>query len=234
MGVRASKHTVMNEDVIGSVLRRGLRATGARSKALSNATDNERRLQIKRCLHIGRFPIMWKEKWIGPANLDRANLRIAGMETYAVVAAVLLQTILGLYGAVAEPQDDDPRIVYPKLQRIAYELQMILLMIAVVCSTYTMVMYLVVKIYTVTALGMWKDVAYEVFTASTARCRSHAFWTLIISIITFLLAFALDLYSKVKGIRGIALTLIAMAGITMLVRDGAEVLLNADEHVFGN
>eukprot|EP00959_Pyramimonas_sp_CCMP1952_P356145 7458525-Pyramimonas_sp.AAC.1 len=44
---------------------------------------------------------------------------------------------------------------------------MVLLMIAVLCSTYSMVMYLLIKIYAVTALGVYKDVAYRAFTVAT-------------------------------------------------------------------
>ncbi|CAK0857853.1 unnamed protein product, partial [Prorocentrum cordatum] len=175
-------------------------------------------------------------EWFGPANLERANLRITGMETYAIVAAVLLQVILGVYGSVSEPQLDDPRIRYPRLQRRVFEAQMVLLMIAVLCSTYTMVMFLLIKIYSVTALGLYKDVAYKAFTQATVGIRSDAFWALISSIITFLLAFSLNLYSKVKGNRGIAsvlwLSVVTIGFVVALLREGGQVLMIADKLIF--
>lgn len=231
--LRASKKVAKQEDHFGGKLRNQLRKTGVQApSAHLDAGDTEKK--IKRFLHIGRFPRMWKEEWVGPANLDRASLRIDGMETYAVVAAVLLQVILGLYGSIAEPEADDPRIKFPVLQRIVFETQMVLLMIAVLCSTYTMVIYLLIKIYAVTALGFYKDVAYKAFTVAMGRHRSHAFWALIAAIITFLLAFALNLYSKVKGIRGLALSLLAMCLLSLVLVEGAGVLLSADMYIFGS
>jgi hypothetical protein len=229
---RASEKRAKQEDHFGAKIREQLRKSGVKAPSPHlDAGDTEKK--IKRFLHIGRFPRMWKEEWVGPANLDRASLRIDGMETYAIVAAVLLQVILGLYGAISEPDLDDPRIKFPVLQRIVFEAQMVLLMIAVLCSTYTMVVYLLIKIYAVTALGVYKDVAYRAFTVATGRHRSHAFWALIAAIITFLLAFALNLYSKVKGKRGLVLSIVATCLVYMVLMEGAGVLLSADKYIFG-
>jgi len=184
---------------------------------------------VRQLLHCGRYPVMWKERWIGPANIDRAMLKITGMDTYALVAAVLLQVIIGLYTSVPEPSPDDPHIKYPRLQRIVFELQMTLLMVAVMCSTYTMVTFLLCKIYTVLSLGMYRDVAYDLFFQGTKRLRLSAFWSLIWSMNTFLLAFALNLYTRVKGNRGL---LLASAGILVLlpiVKDWMSILQLAEK-----
>lgn len=184
---------------------------------------------LRQILHCGRYPAMWKERWIGPANLDRANLKITGMDTYALVAAVLLQVIIGLYTSVPEPSADDPHIKYPRLQRIVFELQMALLLVAVMCSTYTMVTFLLCKIYTVLSLGMYRDVAYDLFFQGTRRLRVTSFWSLIWSMNAFLLAFALNLYTRIKGNRGL---LLAFAGILVLlpiVRDWMAILQLADK-----
>lgn len=157
----------------------------------------------KQVLHLGHYPMMWKDYIIGPADLDRANLRVTGMDTYALIAAVLLQVIIGLYGAVSEPADDDPRIPYPRIQRFVFELQIALSGMAMLCSAFTMVMFLFCKIYTVTALGLYKDVAYQNFQEATAPHRIHAFWSLIIALLAFMGAFSLNMCTKINGIRGI-------------------------------
>lgn len=231
VSLRAGKNAAKHEDHFGAKLRAQLRKTGVKPPSLH--LDAQREKNIKRFLHIGRFPRMWKDEWVGPADLGRASLRIDGMETYAIVAAVLLQVILGLYGSIAEPLADDPRIQYPVLQRVVFESQMVLLMIAVLCSTYTMIIFLLVKIYSVSSLGLYKDVAYMSFTMATGRYRSHAFWALIASIITFLVAFALNLFSKVKGHRGLALSVLTLCFVFLVLMEGAGVLLSADEHIFG-
>jgi hypothetical protein len=175
---------------------------------------------------------MWKERWIGPANLDRAMLKITGMDTYALVAAVLLQVIIGLYTSVPEPSADDPHIKYPRLQRIVFEAQMALLMIAVMCSTYTMVTFLLCKIYTVLALGMYRDVSYDLFFQGTKRLRVTAFWSLIWSMNTFLLAFSLNLYTRIKGNRGLLLAFVGILALLPVAHDWMDILSMASKYVY--
>eukprot|EP00441_Pelagodinium_beii_P047865 CAMPEP_0197625046 /NCGR_PEP_ID=MMETSP1338-20131121/4512_1 /TAXON_ID=43686 ORGANISM="Pelagodinium beii, Strain RCC1491" /NCGR_SAMPLE_ID=MMETSP1338 /ASSEMBLY_ACC=CAM_ASM_000754 /LENGTH=248 /DNA_ID=CAMNT_0043195347 /DNA_START=39 /DNA_END=782 /DNA_ORIENTATION=+ len=168
---------------------------------------------IRQILHFPvKYPVMWQERWLGPANLDRANLRITGMDTYALISAVLLQVIIGLYGTVEEPpeEDDQGTYKYPRLQKYLFEIQVLALMIAVVCSTYTMVMFLLCKIYTVMALAMYKDVAYDLFQKATATHRVHAFWSLIMAMNAFLVAFALNICRRIKGNRGIVFMIITL------------------------
>mmetsp|Transcript_51333 Transcript_51333/g.101953 ORF Transcript_51333/g.101953 Transcript_51333/m.101953 type:complete len:258 (+) Transcript_51333:57-830(+) len=187
---------------------------------------------VRQLMHCRRYLVMWQERWIGPANLDRANLKITGMDTYALVAAVLLQVIIGLYASVPEPAADDPHIKYPRLQRLVFEMQMALLLIAVMCSTYTMVTYLLCKIYTVMALGMYRDVSYDLFFLGTKRLRLAAFWSLIWSMNTFLLAFALNLYTRIKGNRGLLLAFFGILALLPIVRDWMAILGMADRFLY--
>jgi len=186
---------------------------------------------LRQMLHVGRYPVMWQERWIGPANLDRANLKITGMDTYAVVAAVLLQVIIGLYASVSEPSEDDPKIKYPRLQKYVFQLQMTLLMVAVMCSTYTMVSFLLCKVYAVMALGMYRDVSYDLFFQGTNNIRLSSFWSLIVSMETFLFAFALNLYTRVKGNRGVFLASVAIFVVFLLVREVMGIYALAEKFV---
>lgn len=164
---------------------------------------------------------------MGPANLDRANLRITGMDTYALVAAVLLQVLVGFYTSLSEPDEDTSS----KQKRI-FELQVVLLTIAVFCSTFTMVMFLLGKIYSVTALSMYKDVAYDIFHRATGRYRIGAFWSCICSMVAFIVAFALDLYKKMRGKRGVIATVLTVGGGIIMVREWAGMMLIAQRHIF--
>jgi len=180
-------------------------------------------------LHCGRYPVMWHERWIGPANLDRALLRITGMDTYAVVASVLLLVVIGLYTSVPEPSADDPTIKYPRLQRVVFDLQMVLLMIAVLGSTYTTVAFLLCKVYTTIALGMYRDVAYDLFFQGARQLRVAAFWSLICSMITFLLAFALNLFARIKRNRGLLLATTGIVSLLLVIRDWWDLLALAQK-----
>lgn len=220
----------------GSALAGGNLLTGGKARVTRQRSRVRRNVsvatKIKQITHVGRYPRMWRESWLGPANLDRANLRITGMETYSIIAAVLLQVILGLYSSIERPDENDPRVMYPRLQMFVFEIQMTLLMVAVLCSTYTMVMFLMIKVYSVTALGLHLDVAHEGFILATQRSRAGAFWSLIAATCSFLVAFALNLYSKVKGNKGLGLSFLAMCFLAALFREGMKVLSSADAHIF--
>ncbi|CAK9107943.1 unnamed protein product [Durusdinium trenchii] len=170
--------------------------------------------------------------WIGPENLDRAGLRVTGMDTYAIVASVLLQVITGFHSSVEEPDETDERLKYPNLHRLMYEGQMIFASISVVCSTYTMVMFLLCKIYSVMALGLYKDVSYDLFQAATGRFRLRAFWSLIIAMHSFLVAFAMNLFTRIKGNRGLMFFFVGMLGIIPVVYDWQIIYQIAEKYVY--
>eukprot|EP00913_Durusdinium_trenchii_P017495 g16440.t1 len=174
---------------------------------------------VRQFLHLHRYLQLWRVHWIGPENLDRAGLRVTGMDTYAIVASVLLQVITGFHSSVEEPDETDERLKYPNLHRLMYEGQMIFASISVVCSTYTMVMFLLCKIYSVMALGLYKDVSYDLFQAATGRFRLRAFWSLIIAMHSFLVAFAMNLFTRIKGNRGLMFFFVGMLGIIPVVYD---------------
>eukprot|EP00930_Biecheleria_cincta_P071574 TRINITY_DN59063_c0_g1_i1.p1 TRINITY_DN59063_c0_g1~~TRINITY_DN59063_c0_g1_i1.p1 ORF type:complete len:288 (+),score=46.44 TRINITY_DN59063_c0_g1_i1:34-864(+) len=184
-------------------------------------------VQIKRGLHIGRYPRMWWERWVGPANLDRVSLRLAGMDTYAIVASVLLQVILGLYGSIPVPDKDAPR----KTQ-LMFEAQMALLTVAVLCSTFTMVIFLLNKVYCATALGMWKDVSYETFLNKTGKIRADAFWSLILALSCFMGAFAINVLNAINNRRGIIIGVMTVLGAGYMLRELSSMMEMAKLYVF--
>ncbi|CAK8993216.1 unnamed protein product [Durusdinium trenchii] len=187
---------------------------------------------VRQALHLHRYLQLWRIHWIGPENLDRAGLRVTGMDTYAIVASVLLQVITGFYGSVPEPDDTDERLKYPNLHRLMYEGQMIFAGISVVCSTYTMVMFLLCKSYSVMALGMYKDVSYDLFQAASGRFRLRAFWSLIIAMHSFLISFAMNLFTRIKGNRGLAFFFVGMLGIIPVVFDWQIIYQIAKKYVY--
>lgn len=177
--------------------------------------------------HVTRFPGRMAERWLGPVNFDRANLRIDAMDGYALVAAVLLQIVVGLYGATEEP--DEP---CSKAERIVFEIQIVLLMLATVTSCFTMMIFLLGKIYSTTALGMWKDVAFFNFNYATAKHRNYAFWSLLISSLAFTGSFSLNLYTRMKGKRGVVASAISFLVAAVMCLSIKEIMAIASSHVF--
>jgi len=141
--------------------------------------------------HVSRWPGRMTERWLGPTNFDRAGLRIDTMDTYSVLASVLLGCFLGLYGCVEEPADDAPKAV-----KYVFEAQMWLLMFATLLSSFTTILFLLNKVYSCSALGLWKDVAFFNFQYHTAAQRKLAFWSLLFSLLAFVVSFALNAYEK--------------------------------------
>lgn len=177
--------------------------------------------------HVTRFPGRMAERWIGPVNFDRANLRIDAMDGYALVASIVLQIVIGLYGATEEPEEDAP-----KPERVVFELQLGLLMLATMTSCFTMMIFLLGKIYSTTALGMWKDVAFFNFQYATAKHRNQAFWSLLISCLAFTGSFSLNLYSRMKGKRGITASAISFAVAAAMCVSIKQIMSLANSHVF--
>mmetsp|Transcript_49478 Transcript_49478/g.130490 ORF Transcript_49478/g.130490 Transcript_49478/m.130490 type:complete len:281 (+) Transcript_49478:27-869(+) len=184
---------------------------------------------IKRMLHWHRYPSIWKEHWFGPANLDRANLRISGMDTYALIAAVLLQVLIGLYGVINDP-DKDATLS----QRLMFEIKMFLLLAAVLSSSFTMVMFLLNKIYSVTALAMHKDVAYRAFQRATSHIRVCAFWSLIVSIVSFILSFVLHVLSRIESKRRGVFYILTSMGVIWMLWQLSQIIVLANRHIFSN
>jgi len=188
---------------------------------------SEESVPMRDALHIGLLWQRFRDHWIGPVNFDRVGLRISGFENYAIIAAVLLQVLVGFYSGVAAPEDNAT-----KLEMRVYEFQMGCLMIAVLCSTFTMVLFLLAKICAVTSLGLYKDVAYATFLQATRYHRTMAFWSLFTALITFNTAFALDLLRRVKGSAGVLMKLfiLVVGGLSLYM--WWDVMVLADRYIF--
>eukprot|EP00929_Paragymnodinium_shiwhaense_P008565 TRINITY_DN11251_c0_g2_i1.p1 TRINITY_DN11251_c0_g2~~TRINITY_DN11251_c0_g2_i1.p1 ORF type:complete len:283 (-),score=51.04 TRINITY_DN11251_c0_g2_i1:128-976(-) len=197
--------------------------------------------------HVLRWPERMAERWLGPVNFDRATLRIDAMDTYALCSAVMLQVLVGLYGATQDPEDDDDKDAESGGQQAAYgwyrwyrltpdranfEAQMACLMVATLCACFTMVLFLLNKVYSCSAIGMWKDVAYMNFQYHTAAQRKLAFWSLIVAVFFFTCSFSLSLYDRYKSRRGLALCgLSFVIGLVMLL-SLKDLMDQANKHVF--
>eukprot|EP00929_Paragymnodinium_shiwhaense_P020543 TRINITY_DN13661_c0_g1_i1.p2 TRINITY_DN13661_c0_g1~~TRINITY_DN13661_c0_g1_i1.p2 ORF type:complete len:271 (-),score=75.80 TRINITY_DN13661_c0_g1_i1:176-988(-) len=176
--------------------------------------------------HVMRFPGRMMERWMGPVNFDRASLRIDAMDGYALVASIVIQIVVGLYGATEEPEEKSGP------QRWMFEVQIWLLLIATMTSCFTMMVFLLGKIYSTTALGMWKDVAFFNFQHATAHHRNQAFWSLLISCLAFTGSFSLNLYTRLKGKRGVSASLISFAVAGAMCLSIQQVMRLANTHVF--
>eukprot|EP00929_Paragymnodinium_shiwhaense_P011989 TRINITY_DN1184_c0_g2_i1.p2 TRINITY_DN1184_c0_g2~~TRINITY_DN1184_c0_g2_i1.p2 ORF type:complete len:124 (-),score=32.30 TRINITY_DN1184_c0_g2_i1:47-418(-) len=112
---------------------------------------------------------------------------------------------------------------------------MVLLMIATLCSAFTMVMFLLNKVYAVTALAFWKDVAYNTFVNATMKHRFQGFWSLIVGTTSFMLCFALNLSQKLPNKPlplGYGVSALAIAISFYMVTDWTDMMLTASKFIF--
>lgn len=179
--------------------------------------------------HIMRRIGRLEERWLGPINFDRANLRISGMDTYSVVASVLMLTLLGLYGATkVNPSYEQST----GGQKIVFEIQVVLLMIATLASTFCMVTFLLNKVYTCTALGLWKDVAYNAYMRDMVSARLRGFWAMFIGVVALLLSFSLSLINRFKGKRGYYLAGVSALFTLWMCGEFADVYNAAGHYIY--
>jgi len=185
-------------------------------------------MAVKRLLHaMERGPRRLRENWIGPVNFDRADMRVSAFDTYAVVATVMLQVVVGLYSSIPDPGSDATPV-----QRQAFRLQMLLLTVAVMCSTFTMVIFLLSKIYGVTALAMHKDLTYDMFIRVTSGGRSRAFWSLIGAMWSFLGAFVITLLQRIRGKLGYAAIVGTLTSAAYMTWEWYHVISWAGKHIY--
>lgn len=177
--------------------------------------------------HVSRWPGRMTERFLGPVNFDRATLRIDSMDTYALCSAVMLQVLVGLYGATTDAEDDAD-----KVQRASFEAQMAFLMVASLCACFTMVLFLLNKVYSSTAIGMWKDVAYFNFQYHTAQQRKYAFWSLITAVVCFMCSFSISLFDRYGGVKGTALVVASMIIGIIMCQSVADLMNIANDTVF--
>lgn len=177
--------------------------------------------------HVNRRLGRFEERWLGPVNFDRAGLRMSGMDTYAIIASVLLQVLIGLYGCINTVEDDAPVI-----EKRLFDAQMGLLMIATLCSAFTMVMFLLNKVYAVTALAFWKDVAYNSFVNATMKHRFQGFWSLIVATTCFMLSFSLNLTQMLPGKKGKIVSALSIVVTLVMISDWTNMMMVASKFIF--
>lgn len=90
------------------------------------------------------------------------------------------------------------------------------------------------KLFSAISLGLYKDVAWELFVEAAKRHRLHAFYALISAILTFLAAFVLNLFSRIKGKRGITFTILFMLPIAWMVRLWVDIVLIGEKYIYGS
>jgi len=127
-------------------------------------------------------------------DLTRAKIRIEGLTSYGVIAALLMNAGLRLYSSTPK------NLEFGKRNENVAKLIFCASMVVSICSgLYTTVIFSLLGLYSKTALGLGHDEPYLQFMASTATERQWAFDTFLISLVTFEVAFTSSLFINYKN-----------------------------------
>jgi len=116
-------------------------------------------------------------------SLDRVKIRLEGLGPYAVVATLILNGGLRLFSMYREEPDERDKFIN--------SLQLTMLVISIVSAAFTSVVFTMISIHSKAAVGMNKDMAYELYFAATQADRALGFRSLQVALGSFLIGFSL-------------------------------------------
>ncbi|KAL3776399.1 hypothetical protein ACHAWO_003907 [Cyclotella atomus] len=132
-------------------------------------------------------------------ELERKQVRLDGLEVYAVVSAVTAGTLVAVFDSY-HPGD----IIELFTERRYLEVLMSIVFlstgtIGIVCGLHCIFVFSLVTMYGRTALGMERDDALEVFFADTGLQRIHGFRTFVGSLYALMIQLVILITSKVSS-----------------------------------
>lgn len=127
-------------------------------------------------------------------QLDRVKVRLEGLGTYAMISALLIGGMLGLFfntpKTVVEGQILDNAVI-----ALFYASSTLSLL----SSLYVTLVFSLVGLYSKTALGLGKDAQYLKFIDATRRQRNYAYDAFLLSIASFQSSFVMTLFLLLPG-----------------------------------
>jgi hypothetical protein len=126
----------------------------------------------------------------GIIDMDRTKIRLDGLASYSVIAALLLNNCRHMFSSTNKRNDE----AAPKTLKIFKTAFTALAIISIVSGMYTTVVFSLLGLYSKTALGMGKDSSYFEFFAATERYRKLAFDAFLLSLVSFEVAFIASVF----------------------------------------
>lgn len=131
-------------------------------------------------------------------DFDRAALRVEAFGAYAIIAALVMSTAVG----VLNEYDADANSFKGGRKSVTYWLAVIgaiSLGVSVLSGAMTTLIFALIELYLKTALGMGKDAAYLAYLSKTGPHRRAAFSTFLGCIVTFSVGFIIDLSLRLRS-----------------------------------
>ena len=128
-------------------------------------------------------------------DLTRVRIRLEGLHSYEVVTALFMNAALRLFSSTPKTLKAGE-----KSENIAKILFTIAIGCSVIAGAYTTVVFTLLGLYSKSAIGLGKDLAFVEFFDATARTRKSAFDGFILTLLSFELSFVLSLFLNYKGV----------------------------------
>jgi hypothetical protein len=143
----------------------------------------------------------------GGLDLARTTIRLESINSYSIVAALLLQATLKLYSDTPkdliedndDKDEDEDGNKYNKRDNLVKILFVTSAGLSIICGAYTTVVFSLLGLYSKSALGMGLDDSFLRFYAATAIVRKRAFDSFLMALMSFEFCFALSLLLNYDG-----------------------------------
>ena len=132
-------------------------------------------------------------------GFDRKQVRLDGLEVYAVVSAVTAGTLVAVFDSYHPGDIVDLFMSGRYLEVLMSALFLITGSVGIVCGLHCIFVFSLVTMYGRTALGMERDDALEVFFAGTGLQRFHGFKTFVGSLYALMCELVVVITSKISS-----------------------------------
>jgi hypothetical protein len=129
-------------------------------------------------------------------DLTRVSMRLDGFNSYAIIAALLLNATLKLYCMTPKQIESGGNISKEKVASILF---LLFAGTSLLCTAYSTLVFSLLSLYSKTALGLGQDAAFLEFFAATAVVRKRAFHSLLAALLSFKLCFTASLFIHYDG-----------------------------------
>ena len=131
-------------------------------------------------------------------GLDRKQVRLDGLEVYAVVSAVTAGTLVAVFDSYHPGDIIDLFYQGRYLELLVSFIFLVTGSIGIICGLHCIFTFSLVTMYGRTALGMERDDALEIFFAGTGLQRYHGFKTFVTSLYSMMILLIVSITSKVS------------------------------------
>jgi hypothetical protein len=126
-------------------------------------------------------------------DLERASLRLEGLDSYAVIASIVLGAVMNVY------QSCPKKNLTQRQEKVAQWVHALSTATSTLCGLYVIMVFSLFNLYAKTALGTGADHVYLQLLEATTAMRRMGFQAFILLLVNFEVALVANLFLNFKG-----------------------------------